>query len=106
MINYLWSDDLFIQQDDDEFWQQYGQGKSHASSKNVERLIELQWTGTEIQRTDRAPLNLALVTSTGRNWEGLVRLDDLGFLLVTDKHPKTLLGYVPQVPFETPQIDH
>lgn len=106
VINYLWSGDLFIQQDDDEFWQQYGQGKSHASSKNVERLIELQWTGTEIQRTDRAPLNLALVTSTGRNWEGLARLDDLGFLLVTDKHPKTLLGYVPQVPFETPQIDH
>jgi hypothetical protein len=31
----------------------------------------------------------------GRNWEGLVRLDDRGFLLVTDLFPGTILGFVP-----------
>jgi hypothetical protein len=30
-----------------------------------------------------------------RNWEGLVRLDDYGFLLATDKYPRTILAFVP-----------
>jgi len=30
-----------------------------------------------------------------RNWEGIVRLDNRGFLLATDKFPTTILGFVP-----------
>ncbi|BFM09466.1 hypothetical protein [Halioxenophilus aromaticivorans] len=95
VINYLWAGDVSIQRDHDAFWQEYGQGASHAKSKHVERLIELQWTGTEVTTTGRAPINLLLTERNGRNWEGIVRFEDVGFLMVTDKHPGTMLGYVP-----------
>ncbi len=29
-----------------------------------------------------------------RNWEGIVRLENRGFLLMTDKYPETLFGFV------------
>ena len=31
---------------------------------------------------------------SGRNWEGLSKLNDLGFLIVTDTFPKTILAFV------------
>ncbi len=96
VINYLWQGDVFIQRQRDAFWQQFGRGLSHRQYKNVERLIELQWTGSEVKSTGRSPIDLLLPGATGRNWEGIVRLGDQGFLLVTDKHPGTLLGFVPK----------
>jgi hypothetical protein len=30
-----------------------------------------------------------------RNWEAIVRLDDLGFLIASDKYPETEIGFVP-----------
>ena len=63
----------------------------------VERLLEFRLTaeGT-IVRTDTPPLNLELLPDGQcRNWEALVRLDDRGFLLMTDKYPGTLLAFVP-----------
>jgi len=30
-----------------------------------------------------------------RNWEGIVRLGDVGLLLATDRYPETILAYVP-----------
>jgi hypothetical protein len=42
------------------------------------------------------PLQLQLLGDIApRNWEGLVRLEQRGFLLVTDKYPMTFLGFVP-----------
>ncbi len=29
------------------------------------------------------------------NWEAMVRLDDRGFLIMTDRYPSTLLAFVP-----------
>ena len=75
---------------------EYGQGASHAESKHVERLVEFQYTSDGIIRTARPPIQLHLLDNgKARNWEGIVRLDDLGFLLMTDKHPGTILGFVP-----------
>ena len=63
----------------------------------VERLLELQLTGDDrIVRTATPPINLKLsVGQDCRNWEAVARLDDRGFLLMTDKYPGTLLAYVP-----------
>jgi hypothetical protein len=66
----------------------------------VERLIELQLVrdrcGDFIERTATPPINLELLPDgTCRNWEALVRLDDRGFLIMTDKFPTTLLAFVP-----------
>ncbi len=48
-----------------------------------------------ISLTDTAPLQLALESDgESRNWEGIVRLDDLDFIIITDKFPKTMLAFV------------
>jgi hypothetical protein len=80
----------------DPFMARYGTGPTHAQKPQVERLIELQVTPAGIVLTGRPPLQLQLSNEAARNWEGLVRLDDRGFLLVTDKFPRTLLGFVPR----------
>jgi hypothetical protein len=62
----------------------------------VERLIEFQYTPSGITFTGTPPINLELLgDGTARNWEGIVRLDNRGFLLATDKHPQTILAFVP-----------
>lgn len=62
----------------------------------VERLLELRLTADDrIERTATPPINLApLGDGNCHNWEGLVRLGEEGFLLMSDKHPGTLLAYV------------
>jgi hypothetical protein len=32
-----------------------------------------------------------------RNWEAIARLDDVGFLLATDKYPETIFAFVSTV---------
>ena len=66
----------------------------------IERLLELMIVrdegGDVIVRTDTPPINLELLPDREcRNWEALVRLDDRGFLIMTDKFPTTLLAFVP-----------
>jgi hypothetical protein len=79
----------------DSLTARYGTGPTHAQKPQVERLIELQVKPGGIVLTDRPPLQLRLIDEAARNWEGLVRLDERGFLLATDKFPGTLLGFVP-----------
>lgn len=73
----------------------YGKGTTHAERKQVERLVELQYAEKEgvIKLTNTPPIQLNL-EDRPRNWEGLVRLDQRGFLIVTDEHPETILGFV------------
>jgi hypothetical protein len=78
----------------DPIAEQFGRGATHNESTRVERLLEFQYDDAQVTRTDTPPLQLEL-SLLARNWEGIVRLDDLGFLLVTDKFPGTLLGFVP-----------
>lgn len=85
----------------------FGAGVSHAALETVERLVEFHMGDEGIVLTDQAPIQLALIggdlvllgrsvgNQISRNWEGITRLDDRGFLLVTDKFPETLLGFVP-----------
>lgn len=62
----------------------------------VERLLELQLTADDkIVRTKTPPINLTLGQGDCRNWEAIVRYRDLGFLIMTDQYPGTLLAFVP-----------
>jgi hypothetical protein len=79
----------------DPLMARYGTGPTHAQKPQVERLIELQVQPGGIVFTERPPLQLQLSSEAPRNWEGVVRLDERGFLLVSDKFPGTLLGFVP-----------
>jgi hypothetical protein len=78
----------------DSLTRRFGEGQTHRTSEVVERLVEYQYTPSGIVRTGTPPIQLKLDGGTGRNWEGLARLDD-GFLLATDRYPSTLLAYVP-----------
>ncbi len=66
----------------------------------VERLVELQVTSDGIQYTSTPPINLTLSEGDSRNWEGIVRFEDSGFLLVTDRFPETILAFVPRSGFD------
>jgi len=60
----------------------------------VERLVQLQIEKDEILRVDQAPIYLKLLGfDIARNWEGVVMLDELGFLLITDSFPNSQLGF-------------
>lgn len=93
-INYKYSGDKFSRNAVDTLSEQYGKGASHKQFYNVERLLELELIEGGISLISAPPIQLKMEQVEGRNWEGVVRLDDLGFLLVTDKHPKTILGFV------------
>ncbi len=102
VINYFWPGEREIHAGvRDPFWPRFGQGSSHAAGAAVERLIELRLDGDVIRLTGTPPIQLQLrADGESRNWEGLVRLDDRGFLIVSDEYPRpvTLLGFVPYPP--------
>ena len=64
-------------------------GLSHA-----ERLVKLKFGKDGFSLAEFPPILINLGDSA-RNWEGLSLLDDRGFLIVTDKSPDTILGFVP-----------
>ena len=64
--------------------------------KPVERLLEFQIVNNEIVRTKTKPIDIKLSEfGDSRNWEGVVRLDNTGFLIATDKFPGTILAFIP-----------
>jgi len=79
----------------DPLVERYGEGASHLKSDVVERLVEFQYSEGDITLVDAPPIQIELLPLAARNWEGLVRLDGRGFLLVTDLFPGTILGFVP-----------
>ena len=93
-INYYFSGNWQLAPKSDPIAEIYGWGATQIDSKDVERLVEFQFDETGIQIVERPPIQLQMSDET-RNWEGIVRLDDRGFLLITDKYPDTILGFVP-----------
>jgi hypothetical protein len=95
-LNTFFPGDLFIIPLTDPIAQQFGQGATHARQLAVERLLQMQVTPGGISLAGTPPIQLELLDSfQGRNWEGLVELPGRGFLLMTDRHPETILAFVP-----------
>ena len=93
-INYFWEGDDSDFPLEDIYAEKWGIGKSHKQFNNVERIIELKLDAKSVKITQKEPIYLRL-DKNGRNWEGIVKLDDLGFLVITDKHPASILGFIP-----------
>lgn len=96
VINYFFPGDTDLTPNVDPLAQKYGEGPTHAQQDQVERLVKMTYTPNGITLADTAPIQLSLDGDTARNLEGLVVLDEQGFLLVTDKFPSTLLMFVPK----------
>lgn len=96
---FFWAINSFFPGDEDllpsfdPLTELHGAGPTHRQFAHVERLVEFRYVDVGIVRTSRPPVQLEL-TEEPRNWEGLVRLDDRGFLLATDTFPRTILGFV------------
>lgn len=94
-INYFFPGDTELLPETDPLAERYGQGATHAQHEPVERLVEFQYDSAGIHLLDRPPIQLELLPDDeARNWEGLARLGDRGFLLATDKFPETILAFV------------
>lgn len=98
VINYYYPGDKKLQTDGDGMALPEAAGATHLLYEQVERLVELQLDGDALSLTDTPPLYLQLPDENARNWEGIVRLDGRGFLLVTDKFPETMFAFVPWPP--------
>ncbi len=78
----------------DNLANKFGIGKSNLASKYIERLVQFEIDSNNIKLTDTYPIYIKLPKTDGRNWEGIVKLDKQGFLIVTDMYPKTILAFI------------
>ena len=93
-LNYFWPGEKErLDPGEDLIIKNYEEGKTHQQYEHVERLVEYKIRSNQISRTDSPPIQLVL-DETSRNWEGLVRLDKKGFLMIVDEHPRTILSFV------------
>ena len=93
-INFFWpGEEKRLKPGYDEVLEKTKKGKTHSTYKHVERLIEFQIKNNSITRTTADPIQLEL-NHESRNWEGLVRLDRTGFLMIVDEYPRTILAFV------------
>jgi hypothetical protein len=94
-INYLYPGDRRkLNPAEDSIIINYGIGKSHIYSAPVERLIELEIQEEKIILVNNPPIYLKLKENESRNWEGLARFNNDGFLIITDTFPETIFGYI------------
>jgi len=95
VMNYFYPGDDHLAADDDPLISRYGIGETHKQFDGVERIVEMKIEEGAIRLVDIAPLYLRLNSDgESRNWEGIVRLDEIGFLLITDSFPRTIFGFV------------
>lgn len=93
VMNYFYAGDRHLKPSQDPYISAFGLGQTHAQHETVERLVALAYDGERITPVPGPPILLTL-EEEGRNWEAIVRLDDQGFLVMTDKFPGTVLGFV------------
>jgi hypothetical protein len=96
VMNYFYTGDVHLRASSDAISERFGEGGSHQRSDRVERIITLAIKDGQIILLDQPPIYLKLTfDGSSRNWEGLARLDDIGFLVVSDSFPRTILGFLP-----------
>lgn len=95
-INYFFPGDDELATINDPIGEQHGRGPTHATLPQVERLVEFVFDGEQVTQSAEPPIQLQL-TLLARNWEGIARLDERGFLLITDQFPETTLAFVERV---------
>ena len=95
-INYLFpKDGKKLIPAEDQLFIRYGTGKTHRNSKAVERIVEFELKNHKISITDKQPVYIKLLENDSRNWEGLAKLDEKGFLVITDTFPQTIFAFIP-----------
>jgi len=95
VINLFYFGDILIKSDYDPLRPEWRHNSPLSQWLPVVRLVELQMGEDGIRLSDRKPIYLEHEHKYyPPNWEAIVRLDERGFLLASDKYPKTLLGFI------------
>ena len=93
VINYLWRGDYRkLKPVKDGIENPFGKVTKHT---DVERLIEIEFRDDHFYLTNTPPVYLTQPEKKSRNWEGIVRFENRGFILITDEYPQTILMFVP-----------
>lgn len=96
VVNVFFPAEFWFYSPYDPISDEFGEGETHATNFTVERLVELKYNGEKIEFTGTPPIQLELIDDfNSRNWEALARLNDRGFLVMTDTYPETILGFIP-----------
>lgn len=77
----------------DEVLEKVDEGVTHKMHDHVERLVEYKIYKNKIERTETEPIQF-VINKESRNWEGVVRFDKKGFIVVVDEYPRTILAFV------------
>ncbi len=94
-MNYFWTGDRNdLKPGNDSVAIKYGITASQSASVGVERILPFVIGKNKIELSGESPIYWKVIPKKGRNWEGIARLDNLGFLIVTDTFPRSLLGFV------------
>ncbi len=94
-MNYFWTGDRNdLKPWNDSVATKYGITSSQSATVGVERVLSFVIGKNKIELSGEAPIYWKVIPKKGRNWEGIARLDDKGFLLITDSFPTSLLGFV------------
>jgi hypothetical protein len=94
VLNYHWPGETELRSSDETLRTRWGVGTSHQHEPHVERIVfwRIGLDGSVVE-ADRAPVWFSLDADVARNWEGVVGWQE-GFLVVTDKHPGTILARI------------
>jgi hypothetical protein len=97
VINYFWPGDYNILKPAmDQLFAHVNPPLDYSSDSAIERLVEIKYNSEGIILSETPPVIIRNGSKhDSRNWEGIARLDNLGFLLATDKHPRTILAFLP-----------
>ena len=93
VMNYFFPGDAGLRVAEDPLMGIYGTDETHVLEAQVERLVALAVTTDGIILRDEPPVYLILDGDVARNWEGIARFGS-GFLIVTDRHPDTILAFL------------
>ena len=91
VINYYWPGD---EKDLKPGLDRLRKDKDNDTNQTIERLVEFKIKRNELKLTKNKPVDLILEEGSSRNWEAIVRFDDSGFLIATDKYPRMILAYI------------
>ena len=73
----------------------FAANKATSTDHTVERLIHMKFKDNQIMVADSSTLEMASSIKNGNNWEGVARLGNKGFLVITDEYPETILAFIP-----------
>jgi len=98
VINYFWPGERMLLQAPPLEAADCSPGPTHQSQPQIERLLQLRYSGNEVTTVAHTETYLELEAERPRNWEAIALLEDRGFLLMTDQHPESIFAFVPFAP--------